>query len=447
MGARANTILSIYSAVVMAVLLLGCVRMKRGSEEKDTRFIWMVRLCIVYLVSNAVSYICVIHDFDSSKDALPQVLYHGSVCVGVVCYYTILWMMVYYVTDLIRENAPVPGWIPRMAIPVAAVGSFGWCTSSFTGLFGQLEGEGYIPGPLYWVGQISGYLIIGILIFLIFRYHKSLGHRRTMVFIAVVFVPILAVVLRRLHPPVNFLPLGIALSLIIVRNLVDTERAKTVDLQEDRLREGRIRLMLSQIQPHFLYNILNTIYVLCEQKPRMAQKAIEEFSEFLRANLGSLESDRSVSFEQEMNLVRHYLYLEQMRYQEDLRVEFDLAAKDFVLPPLTLQPLVENAVKHGLAKAPGGGTVKITSRDLPDAYLVEVTDDGVGFSPENYLGQDAADASSLENPSSENGRTAAHVGLRSVRERLLAISGGSLEIESAPGRGTCARILLPKEEK
>ena len=438
MAARINAILNIYAALVMAVLLLGCVRTKQDRRKKSIRFIWVVLACIVYLLSNAAAYTFIYRNYLAggvrSDLGIPFNLVE---CLSYISYYILLTLVVFYVVDLVRENAAVPAWLPKTTIPAAVLGAGSWCISSFMHLMGRLDSTGYRPGPLYWLGQLSGNYILGLLIFLIVRYRKTLGHGRVAIFSFFVAIPAAAVILRQYFPFIDYLSLALALSVIFVRNLLDIERARTVNQQEERLREGRVRLMLSQIRPHFLYNTLNTIYVLCEQEPTAAQRAIEELSEFLRANIGSLESDRPVPFDTEMKLVRHYLYLEQMRYQEDLRVEIFQDATNFSLPPLTIQPLVENAVKHGLAKAPGGGTVRVYSFELPNEFSVVVEDDGVGFTPEDYLKGGNVSLS-------EDGKKQLHIGLLSVRERLREMCGGDLEVQSKPGEGTIARIHLPK---
>lgn len=422
----------------MAVLLLGCVRTKQDQRKKSIRFIWVVLVCIVYLLSNAFSYAMIYRDYLTARISSDfGMLYHFVECISYISYYILLVLVVFYVSDLVRENAAVPAWLPITVIPAAALGIVSWCVSSFTHLMGKMDSTGYRPGPLYWLGQITGYYILTFLIFLIVHYRKTLGRGRVAIFSFFVAIPLAAIILRQYFPAIDFLSLALALSVIFVRNLLDIERARTVNQQEARLREGRVRLMLSQIRPHFLYNTLNTIYVLCEQEPAAAQRAIEELSEFLRANIGSLESDRPVPFDTEMKLVRHYLYLEQMRYQEELQVEIFLKAQNFSLPPLTIQPLVENAVKHGLAKAPGGGTVRVYSFELPDEFVVVVEDDGIGFSPEEFLRDDD------KAPSVADGDKL-HIGLQSVRERLREMCGGNLEIQSEPGRGTVARVHLPK---
>ena len=430
MAARINAILNIYAGLVMAVLLLGCVRTKRDERRKRTWFFWLVLVCLVYLVFNAFSYAILYHEAVDSY----RILFHATGGLSCFSYYTLLSLIVFYLTDLVRENVDVPSWLPWLSVPAAVLGASTWFVQrlSYTDRMGGNPGN-----PFFWVAKAIAFFMFALMIFILIRYRKTLGRRRIIIFSLSVALPLVASLLRQIFPRIDYLSLSMSLSIIIIRNLVDIERARIVNLQDAKLREERVRLMLSQIQPHFLFNTLNTIYVLCEQDSAKAQRAIEEFSEFLRANIGSLESDGPVSFGTEMKLVRHYLYLEQMRYQEDLQVEFRLDAENFYLPALTIQPLVENAVKHGLAKAPGGGTVRVHSFELSEEFVVEVVDNGIGFTPETYIGGSSPTLS-------ETGKEPLHIGLRSVRERLREMCGGDLEIVSRPGAGAIARVSLPK---
>ena len=190
-------------------------------------------------------------------------------------------------------------------------------------------------------------------------------------------------------------------------------------------------IMLSQIRPHFLYNSLGAIRDLCDAQE--AKEAVDQFSLYLKGNMDALNTGGTIPFLAELEHTKAYLELEQLRFMDALRVEYDIACTDFELPTLTLQPIVENAVRHGARGAEQDvGTVKIATREYPDRWKIIVTDDGPGFDPEN--------------PRPKNdGRT--HIGIRNVRERLKSVSGGELRIESRPGKGTVATLVIPKNSQ
>ena len=220
----------------------------------------------------------------------------------------------------------------------------------------------------------------------------------------------------------------------IKRNVQSVLEAQRIEAEkqamEMRLQESQISIMLSQIQPHFLYNTLNSIYQLCETNPMRARSLVNSFSEYLRNNLSTLEEPGLITFETELSHVNTYLDIEKVRFEDTLEVEYDIKCVDFSLPVLTVQPIVENAVKHGTSKKRGGGTVRISTREDKESYIIEVFDTGCGFDPAK--------------PKNDGKR---HVGIENVKQRLSNMCGGSLSIESTVGKGTLATIIIPKGGK
>ena len=197
---------------------------------------------------------------------------------------------------------------------------------------------------------------------------------------------------------------------------------------ENELLQSKISIMLSQIQPHFIYNSLNAIKGLCLIDPGLARETIEEFSRYLRVNLDSLSINKPVDFEREFQHVTTYLSLEKKRFNDKLNILYYIDVKNFLIPALTLQPIVENAVRHGVTKREFGGTVTIKTEDTGSDVVISVIDDGVGF-----------DTASMENNDRIN------VGISNVKKRLLTMCHGTLSIHSIPDTGTTAIIKIPKE--
>ena len=208
--------------------------------------------------------------------------------------------------------------------------------------------------------------------------------------------------------------------------------------REKRLRESennaRIALMLSQIQPHFLYNALAVIKHLCTEDPQAAQETVVEFSEYLRGNLDALISNEPVPFEKELHHVEVYLNIEKRRFEEKLNVVYDIQTKDFMLPTLTLQPIVENAVRHGITKTEDGGTVTIRTEEAEKGYIITVIDNGIGFDSSELMKEGIVRIDTDR----------VRVGINSVRKRLSDTCAGVLEINSVPDAGTTAVITIPR---
>ena len=217
-----------------------------------------------------------------------------------------------------------------------------------------------------------------------------------------------------------------ALLLYIITVSNSTELYYQKEREIDKL---KVDIMLSQIQPHFLFNSLTVIKYFCRRDPVMAEKAVVNFSTYLRGNMDSLNTNVPVRFTKELEHTKAYLSIEKLRFDDALQIVYDIQTTRFDLPALTLQPIVENAVRHGIRETEDGrGTVTIATRELDDSFEVTVTDDGCGFDPE----------------SDEEDKP--HIGIENVRYRLKNISGGTLSIRSGIGCGTVATISIPKGE-
>lgn len=236
----------------------------------------------------------------------------------------------------------------------------------------------------------------------------------------VLFIAALFVVLRLI--PGNINAATKAKELELQRSRLEAEK----NMVEAELKESRISIMLSQIQPHFIYNTLGTIERMCLKDPQKAFDLVRNFSLYLRGNFSELDSVTPIRFADEIKHVEYYVNIEKVRFP-DMSIEYDVEATEFVLPALSVQPLVENAIKHGLMRLETGGTVKIHSYETPTHFCVEVTDDGVGFDTDAPIDEKK------------------HVGLRNIRGRLKAMVNGALVMESKPGVGTKAIIMIPKE--
>ena len=199
---------------------------------------------------------------------------------------------------------------------------------------------------------------------------------------------------------------------------------------EKELYEAKVQIMVSQIRPHFMYNALSSIAMLCTLDPEKAQEAIVEFSDYIRCNMDSLKQTAPVPFEKEIEHLKKYLYIEKLRFGKKLNIVYDIRTMDFEIPLLSIQPIVENAVKHGVGQKKKGGTITISSEETGDAFIVTVADDGVGFD---------ADA-----PRKKDGRS--HIGIENTRKRLKDLCNADVVITSVIGEGTTARVIIPKDK-
>ncbi len=194
--------------------------------------------------------------------------------------------------------------------------------------------------------------------------------------------------------------------------------------------EAQLRLLQAQIEPHFLFNTLANVQSLMDHDLPKAKQMLGSFTDYLRASLGNMRSEHS-TVGQELELALRYLQLLQGRMEDRLRFEItaDEAARAQPLPPLLLQPLVENAVMHGLEPSIKGGTVHVRARLQGGTLRLEVQDDGLG----------------LNAPPRPGARRGNGLALNNIRERLQARFGpeARLELQTATPQGTLARITIP----
>ncbi len=221
-------------------------------------------------------------------------------------------------------------------------------------------------------------------------------------------------------------------------NAIRVERK--LEEQGRLLLEARLDALQRQINPHFLFNTLNSITSLVRSKPELARDMIVKLANILRVLLKDREA--FVPLNEELTFIDDYLDIECIRFGEKLKVIKQIAEDTLhiVVPGMLLQPLIENSIKHGLEPRISGGTVIIRSRITEEGLLlVEVEDDGVGMAP------DRDEALLVPGANSGLSQPGTGVGMRNVRERMKVLYGNlaAVEINSRPGRGTKVTLLMP----
>ena len=213
-----------------------------------------------------------------------------------------------------------------------------------------------------------------------------------------------------------------------------------LDSSRERLARAKVRALRAQISPHFIYNALTAIASFVRTDPERARELILEFAEFTRYSLSA--HGEFTTLAEELRSIDRYLTIERARFGDRLQVRLQIAPEvlPVSLPYLCLQPLVENAVRHGLSRKPGPGTVSIEARDAGAECHITVEDDGVGMDPAVFATRVSEVAS---DPAHDAGQ---HVGLYNVDERLRSVFGDQfgLVVETAPGSGTKVRMRVPK---
>ncbi|MBE6129924.1 MAG: hypothetical protein E7185_11720 [Erysipelotrichaceae bacterium] len=276
---------------------------------------------------------------------------------------------------------------------------------------------------------ITSLIFLGMLFYATFRGKHLTKQKENWIPVFAVFTILFALVLDySVHDtlqPVSFLTISIVISSVMYyiwlhfQFVLEHEKALEA--------EQRIQIMMTQIQPHFLYNTLATIRSLCLRSPETAAETIDKFSRYLRQNLDTLDQNGLIPFTQELDHVRIYTEIEMLMFPY-VHVGYDIEDDDFLVPTLSVQPLVENAIRHGV-RARDEGKIDITVRKKEEGHYITITDNGLGFDPE------AVDSDGEK-----------HIGIRNVRERLEKMCGGSLSITSTLGEGTEVTLFIPQSD-
>ena len=203
----------------------------------------------------------------------------------------------------------------------------------------------------------------------------------------------------------------------------DLRRQREIAEQQLEIANQRASIMVLQMRPHFIYNTLTSIYCLCSDNPQLAQRIVMDFTTYLRSNFTAIASDKPVPFSSELEHTRAYLAVEQARFSSSLRVDYDTPHTWFRIPPLTLQPVVENAIKHGRDPYAGLFSISIRTRKTDSGAEIVVADNGRGFSPDDD--------------------SEPHIALKNIQQRLVLMCGGNLTIKPGDGAGTVVTITIP----
>lgn len=296
----------------------------------------------------------------------------------------------------------------------------------FTPIFFYAENGVYVRAPFMIVSQ-AYQLLAFIFVFSLTVFNKNVKVPDKIVFSIYCVLPLVAIVLQNIFAGYAIAYFSIVVAIEILFMFVNVE--KNIDLinESKKAKEAEVRLMMSQIQPHFIYNTLSSISTLIKIDPDKAQAGLDSFTEYLRSNLSAISETGLIPFSDELKHIKTYLALEKMRFEDRLHVAYDIKTKNFKIPPLSIQPIVENAVKHGLMKKIDGGTITIKTTEDDYAYCVEVTDDGVGFDVDKLQKSDKK-----------------HIGLRNVSYRLSTMCRGEMMVHSEIDKGTTVMVIFFK---
>lgn len=405
--------------VVTLILAFGFRRVSLSQTYHRALFSTLVAATVaMFTYSN-----CFIHHPDEH-----DLLYFMSSNLAYLSIYAAEFLFIrYFIASInVNRNNPVPRtelWVTLLMCLASAVL---WMLS--TG-----EKEYIIPeapvtpyGLYFWIGHLGEWaLVISCVLFLIW-YGKLLRESKMLILYSVPLLMLAATFIEPLTPGLCLRYPALAIGLMIVYTQYHFRPGMVKAGSEASEVGDDFTLITNRVKPHFVNNILSTIYYLCDMDVERAKNVAMDLSGYVSGTLGAVDYEGPIPFPRELELVKKYIALESLRFGDRMTVNFETEETDFDIPYLTLQALVENAVKHGIAEKEGPGQVDIKTRRLADGSIqIKVSDDGVGF-----------DATDQEKISGE---------LALVKSRIEQEANGRMSIKSAPGQGTTVTIKLRRE--
>ena len=419
-----NIGLLVFAILVTFFILLGCVGYKSRNLSYMRNFVWIVCMNLVMLIGECGLWIMKLGFKNVWLTKLFGFFSYGGGTIMALFY---LFCILSFVEERGAPDVSYrSAYLMRIVCGCYLVLVF---LSMFNGMLFQVDAHGNLTdGSYYWIALLIDPMILLIEILVVVHYRKNLSRLGTIVMLNFGLVSLLTTGLQSIWYPVPEL-LACTLAILLMFMLFYWEMSKNLVENERELMQSQVSLAISQIQPHFLYNTLSTIAELCRKDSAMAEEVTNRFALYLRGNLEHMGDSFPVEFSKELKHVQTYLWIEKIRFQEELQVVYDIQTEDFIIPALTVQPLVENAVKHGMMGSENVCTITIRTKCVERGYQVIIEDDGCGFDPEQVK---------------NDGRK--HIGIESVRSRLKFMVGGTLTVKSAIGKGTTVIIEIPGKE-
>lgn len=429
MKAAVHAAMEIWGAFFCMAALLGLLSGGELKKKQNKTLGYLLLTDSLQLIFDALAWL-----FRANVTQTGYYMVRISNYMVYVTNYLLLYLFVMYVLGYMDEDERNLAEIRKfkyfmlsLSLIAVVILTLGQGTGLFYGFTAQNE---YYRGPYWGILQGIGLLGMAMAAVMLLIIRKQIRKDLYLCFISYLLFPFAATVLQGWTYGISLMNIAITGSLFAMYIMSRTIQYRELQKNLADLGEMRIRIAVSQIGPHFLFNALSTIKYLCLTDSKRAARAVDELAMYFRGNLDAMTSKEPIPFEKEMLHVQHYLTLEKERFEDRIAIKWEIEEKDFYLPALTLQPMVENAVKHGILKHSRGGTVTIRSKKIEDGFRVSVLDDGVGFDPTKLP---------------DDGRS--HIGIQNVRDRLRDMCNGTLEILSEKGKGTECRIWVPKEGK
>ena len=422
---NANLMVAVAGLVISITGLMQAIFgrfLEKGTRGFFLAFFGILSVYDIFILARALTW----YNTGSGWAMLSRVVFFGQAFISSVLTVLITGFLLY-------QSGHTTWWKQRVFLVAYLL----WCVYTIILIYAQFskvvyyvdDQNGYHRGPIFPIIMVAPVIIMIVNLIALHQNHNRLNAKQRMAFIVYLAVPLLGIIMQTVLFGIQFIVLGTSIGAFIMYLYISVGQRDEYYRKEKENEHLKVNILLAQMQPGFLVNSLKTIKQLNAEDPQKAGDAISEFTSYLERHMDVLTIDTPIPFADEMKQTEEYLSLQKLRFGGDLKVVYHLDNIDFYIPTLTLQPLVENAVIHGIRESNRGmGIVSIRSKRYKDHFEVTVEDDGVGF-----------DVSTLPDDADS------HSAIKNVSERLKSVCGGELRIESEKGKGTKATIILPIE--
>ena len=413
-----NVTADLLCSICIPIAYFGCVRNRNQGSLAQSIFLLMLMVNEAVLTADCATWIF--------NGVVKGIVFNY---IGNIGYYLggALLLILYWIFYL--GNAPEqPGkdTITLITFGAAAAAIITLILNPFLDLLFVVDEEGYYHRTSLTVLFVVLLAVIVTLEVTAIGFNHEMKVKERVIYMIYPIVPATALIAQVFTYGFSYAYIFAFFTMFLVYTAFYMKRGEEIIEKDAELVNQKMDIMISQIQPHFVFNSLNTICYLCRTDPDKAEEATGEFAGYLRANIDSFGNKEAIPFEKEVKHTKTYIKLEQLRFQDEFDIAWKLEEMNFRLPALTLQPIVENAIKHGFKRMQTGNHLEIHSYRNGSDYIVSVVDNGCGFD---------------ENEKPDDGRE--HIGMANVRSRLETMCSGKLIVNSTPGEGTRVDIVVP----
>ncbi|MBQ7669544.1 MAG: histidine kinase [Clostridia bacterium] len=415
---------SLGGAIIITMLLGIVFSVSMPTLDKWSKRYFIALFSMMFLCT-VVCFLALIFWYDPSMAAASRIFYFLESLLLVTPIFMPTIFLLHYSGDRIKSSALF--WLVTAVIGVFFVINI---FAQFTDVFYYVTPDNqFIRGPLW------AFFMLPLAVCMVFNttglfYRVKKLPKKYFIALLIYLLYMTAAILLHMFISVETpVVLGMSLFALVSFVLILSDNTENNMKKEHQIAHQHAEIMVLQMRPHFIFNTMMGIYYLCDQDAKKAKQVTLDFTSYLRKNFAAIASEEPVPFSDELEHTRAYLAVEQAQFEDTLFTDFDTPYRAFRIPPLTLQPIVENAVKHGMSSSKDPIHIRVLTRQTDKSVEIVVEDDGVGFDP----------AGNTDNNDP-------HIALNNIRERLEMMCKGKLTIAPRDGGGTSVKITIPQSD-